>query len=1124
MNSRSPNSWTKPAIRVAAAGFGVAVAGPLGGALGGWLGAALGGPAAHLVEKYAEKFGDSAAEKLLDIGADSLVDRLKESAPDLAQAYRDALRQSLADVHREVHQEVRGGFHDCGFDDWFANWDLCLAGSIPLNLPPTHPDQLVPGKLDDLFLSTLKCLDAQGTAVREKSLSLSLDLKYREVPEALLSELNNRLPQHLKEDIDAILVTSEYEVGWKQTQLIFQEYVGPAVRRIDKATQNIDQRTKLLPQIDERLARLEKRAETELRPLRANPIPASSEHFLGREDDLKQILELVRGHRVVTVSGLGGIGKSEMAKAVARATSGEGWTVEGVFYIDLQSASDTNLVKSTLKSNLALDPNKPISNQLAGRRLYLLDDLYQALVGDRKGIQEFVRDLYTNAENAHFLLTSREPLGVIGVENLCPLGRLLPPHDANLFRSVAEASGYKWQDGDTERLATLLQQLDGYPLAIMIAANRLSDVSVETLLRRWENRHTEALNLPGISPAELSKMTSVDFSLVLSFNHLPEGEARALFALFADLPAGATGKTLETIMGDEVHDFLAYLVRGSLVQRQEDRYGMLVPVREFASKRRSEASSTLSQKLDAHLIALAEQWCGNSAVWNTSKRREGMVLLSAEELTFYAAGDRAKARKDNNFLLKLISASWQFLRLKLDSEKLLLDGVNAARAVQQVQIEANCLRSLGDVYRMDDGQLESAQEHYGDALNLYRSIADKSGEASCLEGLGDVQKQKDKPEEARQRYDAAVPLYNGQAEKLGEANCLRKIAELEEGGGPQTLKEFEAALALFRDAGDELGEANCLRSMAQIYVNLDNPHEGQTLLERALPLFRKLDDNPREGNCLMLLGRLHMRLEAYPSAAKEFEEARKVFTGMGNYVGQGFCLASFDDMRERIGEWIYACTGKAECVRWLGNVHVMLNEIEQATSCYTEALPLYRDCYDFEAGEASCRAILGDLNTDYHDALGHFEEASRLYALAGDQSKQAECLCKSGQMHVRLEQYEQAWTCFKQALDFYTDNSDKLRQAKCLRGLADVHLQRHQLDDAMQKYNEALKLYEGSDPSDDLAATYWGIGEASLEGGRRDDAVRWMEKAAELYESIDEADQAQQARNRVEEWRRDVTG
>ena len=240
MTSHRSNSWAKPAIRVSAAGFGVAVAGPLGGALGGWLGDALGGPAGDLVEKYAEKFGDRAAEKLLDLGADSLVESLKESVPNLTSAYRDALRLSLAEVHGDVSN---------GFDDWFANWNFCLAASVPLDLPPIRPDQLFPEKLNNLFRLTLERLDAQGVAMRQKNLSLKLEC--RSLPERLLSELSNRLPQRLEENFRAIIVKPDYEEAWKQAQLIFRGYANAALGRIDETTQRIDRKTNVLPKVAE---------------------------------------------------------------------------------------------------------------------------------------------------------------------------------------------------------------------------------------------------------------------------------------------------------------------------------------------------------------------------------------------------------------------------------------------------------------------------------------------------------------------------------------------------------------------------------------------------------------------------------------------------------------------------------------------------------------------------------------------------------------------------------------------------------------------------------------------------------------------------------------------------------
>src|SRR5262249_42106883 len=135
----------------------------------------------------------------------------------------------------------------------------------------------------------------------------------------------------------------------------------------------------------------------------AHKIPEVSEHFLGRDDDLERVLEQVRRHRVVTLTGMGGIGKSEMAKSVARAAEREGWTADGVLYVDLQATTDTATVKSTLVASLALKPERAIADQLTGRRLYVLDDLYQALVEDRQGIQAFVRGLYDADSATHFL-------------------------------------------------------------------------------------------------------------------------------------------------------------------------------------------------------------------------------------------------------------------------------------------------------------------------------------------------------------------------------------------------------------------------------------------------------------------------------------------------------------------------------------------------------------------------------------------------------------------------------------------------------------------------------------------------------------------------------------------------
>ncbi len=161
----------------------------------------------------------------------------------MESVYREALRVSLAEVHAQV-----GG----GFDDWFANWDFCLVTSVRLDLSAIHPDQLVPEKLDDLFRLAMERLDAQGAALRRNSLSLRLEC--RAMPDALLSELNRRLPERLDEEFRVLIVKVEYDEGWKQAQLIFQRYANAALVRLDETTQRIDRKTDALPRIAEDMA------------------------------------------------------------------------------------------------------------------------------------------------------------------------------------------------------------------------------------------------------------------------------------------------------------------------------------------------------------------------------------------------------------------------------------------------------------------------------------------------------------------------------------------------------------------------------------------------------------------------------------------------------------------------------------------------------------------------------------------------------------------------------------------------------------------------------------------------------------------------------------------------------
>jgi hypothetical protein len=143
----------------------------------------------------------------------------------LESVYRESLRLSLSAIRLQAGIE---------YEDWFSNWDLCLKASIPLRLEEIDTARLVPENLDNLFSRTMERLDAQGTAMRQKS--LSLNLKSRVAPVTLIKELSVRLPELFKENFYALIVRDEYRHAWNEAELAFREYQSKLLSRIDENT------------------------------------------------------------------------------------------------------------------------------------------------------------------------------------------------------------------------------------------------------------------------------------------------------------------------------------------------------------------------------------------------------------------------------------------------------------------------------------------------------------------------------------------------------------------------------------------------------------------------------------------------------------------------------------------------------------------------------------------------------------------------------------------------------------------------------------------------------------------------------------------------------------------------
>ncbi|MBM3472555.1 MAG: tetratricopeptide repeat protein [Armatimonadetes bacterium] len=653
--------------------------------------------------------------------------------------------------------------------------------------------------------------------------------------------------------------------------------------------------------------------------------PAPVETFVGREELIGRLCQLLREHRIVTLYGLGGVGKSEVAKAVAREAARQNWPSEGVCYADLQSATDAHGAAAEIQVRLGLDPvatPADLAHSLRADRLHILDDLFLAQANDPAGVRALVRALHEHGGAARFLLTSREAIGVPGIEHAEPVPVLTAAHADTLFRTEARLCGYEWRAGDDERCGELLAELGGWPLAIVLAARQLDAYSLDTLLSQWRGRRTAALEMP----AAQHRSDSIEISLLLSYENLPpsdsgpaarpEHSSRALFRLFADLPGGATSALLTEVLDDRAMPAAAVLVRSRLVEVAGDRYTMLTPVRDFAARREEPDITALRARLDGSLLSLARQWCGDEATW-VPRTAEAVAVLSAELPNLHAALERAAADQNRKYVADLTEALRRFYPFAMpgpEAVRRLGAGAEAARSLHDPRGEARCIRSLGDVH-LQLADYDQAETKYQEALGLCRSIADRPDEANCLRGLGDVYLQRGGYDQAHQHYEAALEICEAAGDRLGQANSIRSLGDVHRMRAEydQARGRYEEALPIYASIGARLGEANCIASLGDVHRLRHEYDDARRRYEEALPIYASVGARLGEANCMMSLGDMHRLQAEYDRARARYEEAWPIYRSIG------------------------ARPGEANCIQSLGDVHAMVGEHAEAAARYHEA-------------------------------------------------------------------------------------------------------------------------------------------------------------------------------------------
>ncbi len=303
-----------------------------------------------------------------------------------------------------------------------------------------------------------------------------------------------------------------------------------------------------------------------LRTLDRTNLPIQPTPLIGRTEELHAARRLLRAHRLVTLTGAGGSGKTRLALALA-AESAEDFP-DGVYWVPLQALRDPEMVIPAISQALGAS-DAPIESAANRRLLLVLDNFEQLLPAAPR-----VGELLTRLADAKVLVTSREPLHV-AAEHEYPVAPLREHEAIALFTERARASAPDFRDDGA--VAEICLRLDCLPLALELAAARIKVLSAEQLLERLDRRLPILTGGPRDAP---DRQKTLRATIAWSYDLLTADEQRA-FTCLAAFVGGCTLEAAEAVC-DTAFDTIAALVDKSLLRRDGDRYSMLETIREFA--------------------------------------------------------------------------------------------------------------------------------------------------------------------------------------------------------------------------------------------------------------------------------------------------------------------------------------------------------------------------------------------------------------------------------------------------------------------------------------------------------------------------------------------------------------
>ena len=656
-----------------------------------------------------------------------------------------------------------------------------------------------------------------------------------------------------------------------------------------------------------------------------NNLPFQGTSFIGRGRELDEVKALLKKSRLITLLGMGGLGKTRLSLQVAAETLHE--YPDGAWFLDLSPLTDAALVVAETAQVLDVreEPGRPLIQTLCAhlktKRVMLVIDNCEHLV---HACADLAHAILKAAPNVRMLASSRETLRVPG-EHAYPILPLPLPKAGDSLEALARSTAvqlfvarakqhkpvFELNEREAPAVAELVARLEGIPLALELAAARVRSMSVADINKRLKDRYKLLVGGDRVLQARQQTLRAlVDWSYEL----LNENEKLLLNRLGVfvggfDLAAAEEVCGADPIDSLDVLDILQSLVEKSLVMLDDSgeasRYRMLETIRDYASEKLTQCGekNAIAERHCQHFFALAKQI------------RDG--LQSAEPAHWIQRGEDEIDNMRVAIDLPLKGGTEAFIAVKFCAALHIFwilrgyasEGRNIIRAALALpDVQASDMAQAFALYV--GASLAETQSDYAEAremletcLALRRALGNPFDIASALSTLSPARLQAGDVVGASAAEREALELFRQISHRIGEMVALVHLGQIDlyVGNDARAREHFEQGLLIARSIKHQEGEATAELLLGQTAFETGDPQRAEVLLQRSLSVCLASGDKRGAATATWWLGRLDLHGDKAEQARDHLAEALRAFRAFEMRIELLSCLEDHATLAAQTG-------------------------------------------------------------------------------------------------------------------------------------------------------------------------------------------------------------------------------